>query len=109
MRVLVANEPLAYREVISAALRELRPQVEVHTIEPTGLHRELRRLTPGLVVCSQATALLEHEVPAWVELYPQHTSKAVVSLAGRKTVFEEMDFATLLSIIDEARNLCESA
>jgi hypothetical protein len=39
MCVLVANEPLAYREVVSAALRELRPRIRVHTAEPAELER----------------------------------------------------------------------
>ena len=108
MRVLVANEPLAYREVISAAFKELRPQMDVHTTEPVDLDKELLRLAPGLVVCSRTTVLVEHKAPAWVELYREHTSGAIVSLAGTKTTFDEMDFGTLLSILDEAEHLCES-
>ena len=108
MGVLVANEPLAYREVISAAFKELRAHIRVHTAEPADLDKELLRVAPGLVVCSRATALVERRVPAWVELYPDRTSGAVVSLAGEKTTFEEMNFDTLLSILDEAERLYES-
>lgn len=105
IRVLVANEPLAYREVISAAFKELRPHVRVHATEPTDLDKEFLRLCPRLVVCSRATALIEHEAPAWVELYPGHASGTVASLAGEKIAFDAMDFDTLLSILDEAERL----
>lgn len=105
IHVLVANEPLAYREVISAAFEELRPHVRVHATEPTDLDKEFLRLSPKLVVCSRTTALIEHEAPAWVELYPDHASRTVASLAGEKTVFDAMDFDTLLSILDEAERL----
>ncbi len=109
MRVLMANEPLTYREVISAAFKELRPHIKVHTTEPADLDKEFLRLSPRLVVCSRITALVEREAPAWIELYPEHTSRAVVSLAGEKTVFDEMDFNSLLSILDKAERLYESA
>jgi hypothetical protein len=109
MRLLMANEPLVYREVISATLRELRAHLEVYTTEPTNLDKEFQRLSPGLVLCSRRTGLIERKAFAWVELYPQHTSGAVVSLAGKKTTFKEMHFDTLLSIVDEAERLHESA
>jgi hypothetical protein len=105
----MANEPLAYREVISAAFKELRPHIGVHTTEPADLDKEFLRLSPRLVVCSRITALVEREASAWIELYPEHTSRAVVSLAGEKTVFDEMDFDTLLSMLDKAERLYESA
>ena len=59
-------------------------------------------------MCSRRTELIEQEVFAWVELYPQHTSGAVVNLAGKKTIFKEMDFDTLLSILDDTQHLYES-
>src|SRR5918912_2832657 len=108
MRLLIANEPFVYREVISAALRELRPHLEIYVAEPAELNKELLRLSPRLVVCSRRTELIEREAFAWVELYPQHTYGAVVSLAGKKTTFEEMNFEILLSIVDEAERLYES-
>jgi len=105
MRVLVANEPLAYREVISGAIQELRPHLEVLAAEPADLDEEFLRYAPGFVVCSQTTPLIEQEAPASVELYPDHTSGAVISLNGEKKTFEAMDFDTLLSIVDEAQRL----
>lgn len=58
VRALVANDPRIYREVIAAALRELRPLVEVVVAEPEELDREVERVRPHLVICNQATAIV---------------------------------------------------
>jgi hypothetical protein len=101
VRALIANEPAMYREVISAALRELRPDVEVFTAEPEDLEREFLRLLPQLVVCSNLTKRVELEAPAWIELYPDGASRAVVgNLDGSRTILPGIDFDTLLSILD---------
>lgn len=53
MRILIANDPRVYREVIANALEKLRPLVEVHRAEPAQLEREARRVRPHLVLCSR--------------------------------------------------------
>ncbi len=103
--VLVANEPLVYREVISGVFQELRPHAEVVVADPRDLDREVSRLSPHFVVCSKSTPLVERSVPAWVELYPEHGSRSIVSLVGEKAVFDGMNFDTLLSILDKAEHL----
>jgi hypothetical protein len=67
-----------YREVISAALRELRPGIEVFTANSEDLEGEFLRLMPQLVICSQLTKRVKREAPVWVELYPDGASHAVV-------------------------------
>jgi hypothetical protein len=103
MRALIANGPAMYREVISAALRELRPDVEVFTAEPEDLEGEFLRLLPQLVVCSRLTKRVELGAPVWIELYPDGATHAVVgNLDGSRTILPGMDFDTLLSILDSA-------
>lgn len=58
MRTFLANEPRAYREVIAAALRELRPRIEVFITEPEDLDAAVLQRTPHLVVCSQLTEIV---------------------------------------------------
>ena len=90
-----------YREVISLALREMRPGVEVLTAEPEDLEDEYLRLAPRLVVFSRATELVEREAPAWVALYPGGASHAVVkSPDGSRRMLPGMDFDTLLAVLD---------
>ena len=99
---MIANGPAMYREVISAALRELRPGIEVFTAEPEDLEREFSRLLPHLVICSHLTKLIEHDAPVWIELYPDGASHAVVgSLDGSRTILPGIDFDTLLSVLDD--------
>jgi hypothetical protein len=63
------------------------------------------RHAAGFVVCSRSTPLIEREALTWVELYPNHTSGALVSLAGERKAFESMNFDTLLSVLDKAQRL----
>lgn len=101
VRVLIANEPGMYREVISAAFEELRPGVEIFTAEPEDLEKEFLRLLPHLVVCSRTTRLVDLDAPVWVELYPDGASYAVVKeLDGSRRTFSRIGFDTLLSILD---------
>jgi hypothetical protein len=108
VRILVANEPLAYREVISGVFKELRPHVEVAVVAPRDLDREVSRLTPHFVVCSKSTPIVERNAHGWIELYPEHGSQAILSLGGEKVVFNGINFGTLLSILDDAERLYES-
>ena len=101
VRVLIANEPGMYREVISSTLKELRPSVEIFTAEPCDLEEEFLRLLPHLVVCSQTPKLVEISAPVWVELYPNGAPHAVVKdVDGSRITLSRIDFDTLLSIVD---------
>jgi hypothetical protein len=67
-RVLVAVDPLMYREVIAHAVRKHRPRAEVLTAEPDDLDPETRGLAPHLVVCNRATRAVREVALSWVEL-----------------------------------------
>src|SRR5918993_1166115 len=54
-RVLMANEPRAYREGIAAVISQLRPQGEIETVEQEGLDTFIERFLPHMVICSKAT------------------------------------------------------
>ena len=109
MRVLVANQPRAYRDVISGALQALRPDLDVATADPGDLDEEVRRLSPYLVICSRVTGAVDSLAPAWIELYPGHSAGAVVRLREEPYAVPEMDFETLLSTVDRAWLLCQLA
>jgi hypothetical protein len=99
-RVLVACELQSYREALAAAFRELRPDIEVFEAEMEDLDREVERLDPDLVVCSRLTARVEDHAASWVELYPDHEPRSVVSVLGARSTVEEIQLSDLLSIID---------
>ena len=68
IRVLVAVDPLMYREVIAHAVRKHRPRAEVLTAGPDDLDSETRGLAPHLVVCNRATGAVREVAHSWVEL-----------------------------------------
>jgi len=107
MRVLVANEPRSYRDVIVAAFQEFRPHVEVMTADPEDLDREILRVNPHLVVCSHLTEAVESYPLSWVMLYPNNETRTVISIGGEQTVGADIEFNNLLSVIDRTELIAQ--
>ena len=99
-RVLVACQMRSYREAIAAAFRVLRPDIEVFEAEED-LDREVGRLDPDLVVCSQLTARVEARASNWVELYPRCGSLSVVNIGG---ALEDRGYTALGSALDSGQH-----
>jgi hypothetical protein len=100
VRVVVANEPRSYREVLTAAFHGLRPAVDVVAVLPEELDDAVVRLHPDLVVLSDASPLLEQWACDWVMLYPNGESGAVIRTGGVRTEVDDLQFEALLSLID---------
>ena len=107
-RVLMANEPRAYREGIAAVISQLRPAVEVETVEPDALDDSIKRYVPDMVICSKATETLKGRVRVWVELYPENGAISVASIGGRRMEYTEIQLPDLLSIVDKAEELAKA-
>jgi hypothetical protein len=103
----MANEPRAYREGIATVIGQLRPEVEVWTVEPDAMDGSISRFRPDMVVCSKATEALKGRVRVWVELYPEHAAHSVASIGGRRTEYAEIQLPDLLSIVDRAEELAQ--
>ena len=101
----MANEPRAYREGIAAVISQLRPEVEVKTVEPNALDTSIERFSPDMVICSKATDALKGGVRVWVELYPENAAYSVASIGGRRMEYTEIQLPDLLSIVDKAEEL----
>jgi len=102
VRVILANELRYEREVLAAALRELRPGVDVVELTPDRLNGALAALRPRLVVCTAALATVQAGVPAWVLLYPDDATHAVVCLDGAERVVPAFGLADLVDAVDAA-------
>lgn len=107
VRVLMVNEPRAYREVLAETLRAQRPHAEFTVAEPCALEQTVWRLQPHMVVCSEASAAVRESVMVWVELYTNHGSRSVVSVNGKSSVVEDMQLSDLLSLVDETSSLAQ--
>ena len=107
IRVLVANEPRSYREVIANVLGALRPQLEVIVVDPDDLDREVAELVPHLVLCSRATEVVETRAQASVTLYPDGRSHAVISIGGERELVSDVEFEHLLAAADQVERLVQ--
>ena len=105
--VLLANEPRAYRESIAHVVRQLRPNVEVMTAEPKELEDRVLRLSPEMVVFSNATRIVRERVPVWVELYPEYGPRSVVGVGEERSTVDEIQLADLLCVVDHAQRLAQ--
>ena len=102
MRVVVANEPRAYREVTAEVLTQLRPEVEFELTDPDGLAEAVTRLHPDMVVCDHATPAVREGVPVWLELYPGGDARSVASVRGERSTIEDVQLADIVGLVDRA-------
>jgi hypothetical protein len=100
--ILLANEPLAYRQALSCALQIARPHLQVLAVAPDELDAAVQDHAPLLVICDRLTQLVEQCVAAWVLLYPGGTRNVTSSLAGEEERASDLDLAGLLAFVDRA-------
>lgn len=104
MRVLVANEPLAYREALSKTLQELRPRVEVRQAPPEELRVQLTSFRPRMVICSQLPEALPSGPSGWLELYPGGSGSSTFILDEERVNVPNVQLVDLLSMLDKISN-----
>lgn len=106
-RILVAHddEYSAYREVIAAGVRVLRPHAVVATCTPHELGGELERFDPQVVVCGRPGIADPGDRPAWVELPTNPERPAKVRIGTRRRESPYLLLEGLLAVIDEAERL----
>jgi hypothetical protein len=107
MRILVAFEEgyRAYREVIAAGIRILRPHAEVETSSLDALREHIERFDPELVICGGHEAVDLGGRRAWVELSMDSTLTAKVSAGGRYSERTNPTLEVLLAILDAVEDL----
>ena len=103
------EEHRAYRGVIAAGIRILRPRADVATSTPDELEGEIARFAPRVVVCSQQGVTDPGDVPAWVELPVQPGRPAKIRVGGSRWTSVNLELEGLLAIVDEAEELFGAA
>src|SRR5829696_6946997 len=101
VRLLVAPELRYYRETLARTIHQLRPEVEVETVEAAALDDSILRLAPDMVICSKVTDVVRKTVPVWVELYPGHEEHSIVSIRGRVEERARLELSDLIFILDQ--------
>jgi len=109
IRIMVANEPRAYREAIGSTLWELRPQTQVTIATPEELDGEILRLHPHVVVCSELTEAVREHAMTWIVLYPDGKPLVVVSIAGEETHPADLMVDSLVEIVDRTIGLVQAS
>lgn len=98
--ILIGNEPRIYREVLAAALLELRPTAGVELIDPARLDAEVTARHPALVICSRLTPAIRSHALAWVLLYPNGERRGSFGAGDLERDFPGVDFDALVEAID---------
>lgn len=101
MRVVVAIEPLSYRQAIGQAIQGLRPHMEVMVTDSDALGPEALCLDSDLVICSQPNSFATNGTSAWVEYRSYDEPVAQFSLNGKRSELDVGGLDDLLSIVDE--------
>ena len=108
-RVVLANDPRAYREIIGSTIQALRPHVDVLIVEPESLDSFVASTSPDLVIGSKLTAAVRNGVRRWVDLYPDGEQLAIASVDGRRSTLTDVELSHLLEIVDITHELHTSA
>lgn len=102
--VLLANEPLAYRQALARALETQRPDIQIVTVAPDDLDAAIRQHAPFLVICDRLTELAGKCVSAWIELYPAGARRVTSSCGGNEETAGDLDLTALLAFIERAES-----
>jgi hypothetical protein len=105
VRVLVANEPLAYREVLAGSLRLLRPDAEVVEVDPDEIEVSVRSARPDLVFASRIDARILAWLPAWAIVYPGGAQRVETCVAGERATATDLELADALALVDRVAAL----
>ncbi len=108
VRVLLANEPPAYREVLTLVFQELQLPADVSCVEPEDLDGEIVRLSPHLVICSRLTGMLDAARVGWLLLYPDGETRAVLSMLGQRTELIDTDLNDILALVERTSELAQA-
>ena len=98
--VLVAHEPLAYREALAGALRALRPRVEVAVVAPADLDDEIERRRPDAVFSSRPSRVVQARARAWALLYPGGERVVETYVAGERALAADLSLDAALALVD---------
>jgi hypothetical protein len=94
--------------VIAAAIRVLRPNIEVETATLDALGEAVERFDPELVFCSRPNTVDPGGRMAWVELAVDPTRPSKICVGGRYSESTNPTLEVLLAVIDEVEELVQT-
>jgi hypothetical protein len=101
-RILVANDPALYRDLLGSQLPRLRPNLAVLLVDPADLNAAVARLRPQLVLCSEVTDSIRQSATAAIVLDSHGTNRAILTGEGQHQVLLNPGLTDLLAAVDAA-------
>ena len=103
IKVLIAIEPLMYREVIGSYLSKHRPQAEVILASGETLEAEIERTRPLLIIAHEPPATAEGTEAFWVAMrIGVQRIDADISINGYSAILHDVSGRDLLAAVDRA-------
>lgn len=100
VRILIALSMRLDREAMSRSLAIVRPTWEIHEVEPAVLDDTFSRIRPDVVICTEATEIIEEQAPMWFVLNPYGSYRCVVAAHASRTEEAQMTFPRIVEHID---------
>lgn len=100
VRVLVANEPRAYRQAFVGALQILRPTAEVVEARPEDLEKKAEEFRPDLVLTSHVSPLMDKAAFDWALLYPEDEPSITIFTRGELSTVGNAELEDLVALVD---------
>jgi CMP-2-keto-3-deoxyoctulosonic acid synthetase len=95
----------AYQGALAAAIKILRPDAEVITVEPDKISEATKRFGPDVVITSRPEQANTEGVAAWVELSLDPSQASKVNLNGDRSEIANPTLDKLIGIIEKAAQL----
>jgi hypothetical protein len=102
VRILVAIEPLMYREVIALHFRQEHPRSEVVLASKQTLRAEAERISPHLILANEVPLELKERGVFWVEMPTGDVPVATISADGYSGTIHKVSLQDLLAVVDRA-------
>jgi hypothetical protein len=106
--IALEDEYRAYREVLAAGVKPMRPGAQVATTLPALIEEEAVRFDPQVIICCSSGTADPGNVTTWIGLFTDPSLPAVVRLGGRRFEQSNPTLDALLAIVDETGRLAEA-
>jgi hypothetical protein len=101
VRILVAIEPLMFREVLAHLFRQAHPRSEVVLASKQNLRAEAERIKLHLIVANEVPPELK-ERGFWVEMPTSDVPVATIGANGYSSIIHDVSLQDLLAVVDRA-------
>jgi len=107
--IALEHEYRAYREVLAAGVKSMRPGAQVATTLPALIEEEVARFDPQVIICSGSSGAADSgNATTWIRLSTDPSLPTVVRLGGRRFEQSNPNLDALLAIVDETGRLAEA-